>query len=92
MTVDYYERGYYSMGEYISIFKGKSNEELKKIYGQLLQVEKTTIMPNELNEIRNMYCEFCNSNPLWSDYNPFIVLKLDLLHTIADLWYEQMNV
>ena len=53
--------------------------------------EKTAVIPKELNEICNIYRRFCKSNPLWSDYNPFIVLRLDLLHTISDLWYEQMK-
>ena len=54
-------------------------------------VNATSNKTKELNEICNIYRRFCKSNPLWSDYNPFIVLRLDLLHTISDLWYEQMK-
>lgn len=69
------------MSEYRNIFKEKSDEELRKLYGQFLEFEKTGVVTGEeLREIRDQYYEWFNSNPLG-------MIQYDLLHTMADLWY-----
>lgn len=69
------------MNEYRNIFKEKNDEELRKLYGQFLEWEKTgIIVGKELGEIRDLYCKWFNSNPLG-------MIQYDLLHTMADLWY-----
>ena len=70
-----------SMSEYRNIFKEKNDEELRKLYGQFLEFEKTGVVTGEeLREIRDQDCEWFNSNPLG-------MIQYDLLHTMADLWY-----
>ena len=45
------------MNEYRNIFKEKNDEELRKLYGQFLEWEKTgIIVGKELGEIRDLYC------------------------------------
>lgn len=69
------------MNEYRNLFKEKDDKELKKLYGQFLEFEKTgVIVGDELREIRDIYSEWFNSNPLG-------MVQYDLLHTLADLWY-----
>ena len=69
------------MNEYRNIFKEKNDEELRRLYGQFLEWEKTgVIVGKELGEIRDLYCKWFNSNPLG-------MIQYDLLHTMADLWY-----
>lgn len=69
------------MSGYRNIFKEKGEEELRKLYGQFLEFEKTGVVTGEeLREIRDQYCKWFNSNPLG-------MIQYDLLHTMADLWY-----
>ena len=69
------------MSQYRNVFKEKDDKELKKLYGQFLQFEKTGVITGEeLREIRDLYGEWFSSNPL-------NMLQYDLLHTMADLWY-----
>ncbi len=69
------------MSKYRNIFKEKDEKELKKLYEQFLEWEKTgVIVGKELGEIRDQYTE-------WFNFNSLGVIQYDLLHTIADLWY-----
>lgn len=64
-----------------SIFHEKSQEQLKLLYKQYLQWEKEgIIVGEELNEIYELY------RKSYTDY--IMMLRLDLLHAIADLWYK----
>ncbi len=49
--------------------------------GSFWNLKKTGVITGEeLREIRDLYCEWFNSNPL-------NMIQYDLLHTMADLWY-----
>jgi hypothetical protein len=67
--------------EYRNLFLEKTNDELKKLYEQYLEWNRLGVLgDNELGKIRDMYCEM--------DFNaPLTVLELDLLRTIAKIWY-----
>lgn len=69
------------MIEYKNIFQEKRQEQLKLLYEQYLQWEKEgIIIGKELNEIYALYCK------LYTE--PVMMLRFDMLHVIADLWYR----
>lgn len=66
--------------DYSNRFANKTDEELKVLYTQFLEFEKTGVIPdNELGKIRDEYCEAYSSNGI-------LAMERDLLHTIADKW------
>lgn len=70
--------------EHVNIFKNKSKEELVKLYGEFLKVEKTGFFDpdTDLDKIRKAYNEDFGSNTTW-------MLQIELTHAIADLWYKE---
>lgn len=69
------------MIEYKNIFQEKRQEQLKLLYEQYLQWEQEGIViGKELNEICDLYCKLYT--------NPVRMLRFDMLHVIADLWYR----
>ena len=55
------------------------------LYKQFLNFEKTGVISSdvELGKIRDQYCVWFDSG------SPLVALERDLLHTIADIWYNQ---
>lgn len=68
------------MSKYRNVFKDKDDKELKMLYGQYLEWERTGVIGKELGEICNLYYK-------WLDSNPLDMMQYHLLHAIADLWY-----
>lgn len=70
------------MKEYRNIFKEKTEEELIVLYKQFLESEKLGYIPdNELGQIQDEYWEYFKTNML-------LMLQIDLMHTISDLWFK----
>lgn len=67
----------------VNIFEMKTNEELKKLYVQFREAEKTGFFSeNELGEILKEYRKEHEAKTL-------IALQLDITHAVADRWLEE---
>lgn len=73
------------MEQYKNLFKEKIESELILLYKQFLDFEKSGVISSdvELGKIRDQYCVWFDSG------SPLVSLERDLLHTIADIWYEK---
>ena len=70
--------------DHINPFGNKTKEELFLLYGQFLESEKTSIIPdNELGKIRDTYLEDFGSG------HAIYMLQFELTHTLSDLLYKE---
>ena len=72
------------MGKHINLFKTKTKEELLKLYGEIIESEKSSGIPedSELGKIKTEYEKNFGANTV-------LMLQIELTHTIADLWYKE---
>lgn len=72
------------MKAYKNMFEEKTDAELMNLYTQFLEFEKSGVISSdkELGKIRDQYCDMFNSG------SPLVALERDLLHAIADEWYN----
>ena len=72
------------MGKHINLFETKTKEELLKLYGEFLECEKSSGIPedSELGKIKTKYEKDFGANTV-------LMLQIELTHTIADLWYKE---
>lgn len=72
------------MEQYKNLFKEKTESELIILYKQLLNFEESGVFANE-TELRNIKNEYSQ----WFGVGAVGMVQSDLLHAIADIWYNQ---
>ena len=72
------------MKAYKNVFEEKTENELLKLYKQFLDFVNSGVISSdkELGKIRDQYCDMFDSG------SPLVALERDLLHAIADEWYN----
>ena len=72
------------MSKHINLFETKTKEELLELYGEFLECEKSTCIPEDskLGKIKTEYEKDFGANMV-------LMLQIELTHTIADLWYKE---
>ena len=71
------------MSKHINLFETKTKEELLELYGEFLEAEMKTGIPDnsKLGKIKTEYEKDFGANTI-------LMLQIELTHTISDLWYK----